>query len=133
MRFAPAMPCWGKPTPGGWWQIHPPFSAAFRFLGNVKTATVERWWRPRWCGGLQRYALRGDAPSSPWPPKRCRNGVGASLRGGFRRRGRAPLRGVAADVGSDAFEVGRLAEDLVVEPGLPVEIGSIQFPPDPFC
>src|SRR5215208_6033499 len=50
--------------------------------------------------------------------------LGTSLRGRFRRRGRVPILWVVANVGSDAVEVGRFSEDLVVEPRLPVEIGS---------
>src|SRR5215208_1501678 len=102
----------------GWVVVNPShFAAACGFSIFLETSTP----RGRTMVAVSASRRRPAVPVV-WEEVSLR--LGTSLRGRFRRRGRVPILWVVANVGSDAVEVGRFSEDLVVEPRLPVEIGS---------
>src|SRR5215213_1556266 len=110
-----------------------PFRASLRFSISLETSTPRGRtvvaFSARVIVGAISASRRRPAVPVVWEEVSLR--LGTSLRGRFRRRGRVPILWVVANVGSDAVEVGRFSEDLVVEPRLPVEIGSLEVPPDP--
>src|SRR5262249_4506675 len=82
------------------------------------------------CRGYRRRAGNVSTPFAHRPRGRSLGNALSARRD--RERLWDPTSGIPSNVGPHAVEILLRSQDDVMEPGLPVEIGTLQIPPDPF-